>query len=73
LDIPLAEIKAFPSSDRTKTVQQALEEMALETSVESVLLIGELPDGGLTLMSSAMTVAQANWLIDRAKGLLLYD
>ena len=67
----MAELKKFPPSDRTRTVKEALNDMMSEAGVEHVVIVGALPSGGITLMSSQMTVAQANWFLDRAKTALL--
>lgn len=63
----------FPKSERNRTIPEALAEMAVEPDVERVVLLGELTSGGTVVIASQMTNAQANWIIDRAKKVLLGD
>ena len=36
-----------------------------------VLVLSEREDGSLVLLDDGMTLAQANWLLDRAKAVML--
>lgn len=44
---------------------------ALRMDLPNVLLISELEDGTITFLSTEMGLANANWLIDRLKTILL--
>lgn len=63
----------FPKAERKRTIPEALADMSIEPGVERVVLLGELTTGGTVVIASEMTVAQANWIIDRAKKVLLED
>jgi len=64
----VAEVNEFPQSDRLRTPTEALTDMMmLGAQIERVLIIGADANGALTIMSSQMTLADANWMIDRAK------
>lgn len=63
-------VTPFPKSDRKRTVMEALGDMANELP-ERVVVLGELSDGSVVFMSSEMTAAHANWILDRSKKMLL--
>ena len=44
---------------------------ATKMNLPNVLVLSELPDGSLVFLDDGMTMAQANWLIDRIKALML--
>lgn len=44
---------------------------ALQLELPNALVLSELPNGNLVFLQTDMTVAQANWLIDRFKSLLV--
>ena len=52
----------------------SVEEMlgaAAQLELTNAVLISECKDGSLILLDSGLTLAQANWLLDRLKQLLL--
>jgi hypothetical protein len=44
---------------------------AAKLDLPNVLVLSELENGNLVFLETDMTVAQANWLLDRMKALLL--
>lgn len=52
----------------------SLEEMlgaARQLNLPNALLVSELEDGRIVFLDTDLTVAQANWLLDRMKQILL--
>ena len=64
-DIPLLRIPAV-----SRTVDDLLG-VASRLDLPNAVLIAEREDGSLVMLTTDMTVAQANWLIDRLKTVLL--
>ena len=64
-DIPLLRIPAV-----SRTVDDLLG-AASRLDLPNAVLIAEREDGSLVMLTTDMTVAQANWLIDRLKTVLL--
>lgn len=44
---------------------------AAKLALSNILVLSECEDGSLVLLDSSLTVAQANWLCDRVKWLML--
>jgi len=54
-----------------RTVEEVLG-VAARSNLDNVLVISQRPEGGIVFLSTAeMTLAEANWLLDQAKHLLL--
>lgn len=52
------------------TVEEVLS-TAKQLDLPNVLVLSELENGNLVFLETTMSVAQANWLLDRMKALLL--
>jgi hypothetical protein len=52
------------------TVEEVLE-TAKHLNLPNVLVLSELEDGKLVFLETTMSVANANWLLDRMKALLV--
>lgn len=50
---------------------EAVLETAKKMNLPNVIVLSELENGNLVFLETDMTVAQANWLLDRLKFLLL--
>ncbi len=44
---------------------------AKQLDLQNILVLSERENGNLVLLDDGMTVAQANWLLDRAKAALI--
>ena len=44
---------------------------AAKMDLPNVLVLSERPDGSLVFLDNDLTLAQANWLLDRMKALLI--
>ena len=56
--------------ERCHTVEEALA-AAGKMNLTNVAVLSELEDGSLVMLSSDLNFARCNWLLDRAKQLLL--
>ncbi len=50
---------------------EAVLETARKLDLSNVMVLSEREDGSLVFLETDMSVAQANWLLDRMKALLL--
>lgn len=56
--------------EKFQTIEGVLE-TAKKMNLPNVLVLSELPNGNLVFLDSGMDLANANWLLDRLKFLLL--
>ena len=64
-------IKLLRIPERSRSIEELLG-VAAKLDLDNVLLLSQRQDGGLVFLEyPSMTVAEANWLADRFKTLLL--
>lgn len=63
-------VKLLRIPEKFQTVETVLE-TAKKMDLPNVLVLSELPDGHLVFLDGGITMAEANWLLDRLKFLLL--
>ena len=68
--VPVEEPELLRVPTHFQTVEQVLE-TARKLDLPNCVVLAELEDGALVFLTTDMSVAQANWIVDRLKALML--